>query len=158
VDLQGIEVSVSEAIIAQIKTILESVSGVGVVHDYDRYSLSLGAYMELMKDVDGDGSVNGWTIEPEEGGGEFGTVAQYQLSHRFRIIGVYALNDEEESSKTFRALVRSIMLTFAANPTLNGAVILAVPESYAIDIMELGQVAFHQATVYLGVTEFVDLA
>jgi len=147
---------VSEAIIAQIKTVLESVSGVGTVHDYDRYSLSLGAYVELMKDENGD--VNGWTIEPEEGAGELETVAQYQLSHRFRIIGVYALNDEDESSKTFRALVRSIMLTFAANPTLNGAVILAVPESYAIDIMELGQVAFHQATVYLGVTEFVDLA
>jgi len=147
---------VSEAIIAQIKTILESVSGVGVVHDYDRYSLSLGAYVELMKDADGD--VNGWTIEPEEGAGEFGTVAQYQLSHRFRIIGVYALNDENASSKIFRALVRSIILTFAANPTLNGAALLAVPESYSIDTMELGQVAFHQATIYLGVTEFVDLA
>jgi len=44
----------------QIKTILEGVSGIGIVHEYERWAADWKGFLDLFKDA--NGWINGWSI------------------------------------------------------------------------------------------------
>ncbi len=147
----------SEALIrAQVKAILEGVSGIGVVHDYERTSQSLADYLELMSAGQGaEKKVNGWTITRTgtPAGASMGSV---ERNHTFRIHGIYALNDAEASEKTFQAFVEAVFSAFLGNPLLNGTAIDSDPVNVdSVDRDELGGRAYHVADLSITVKEEV---
>lgn len=113
----------SESLIrAQIKAILETVSGIGAVYDYERYARSLGDYFAMMT-KSGSTTVNGWIIHRERTVSQKATLGingQIERTHTYRIAGLHDLDDATGSEKTFQGILDGIFEQFKANPTLNG--------------------------------------
>ena len=141
----------SEALIrAQIKSILEGVTGIGVVHDYNRYPRSLADYLKLMTSSK---KVNGWTISRQNTPSEkktAGVGGKFERRHRFSISGIYELDDAAGSEKTFQGILDAIFDAFKANGDLNGTAqyhdqiqiesdTLSVEHEYGQDYYHIGE-------------------
>ena len=135
------------AIRARIKTVLEGVSGIGVVHDYERYSRSLSKWLELMRS---NGTVNGWVIHREATSARADTMPTIHRVHRFRITGVYGLDDASATEKALQGLVESIFDAFTADITLAGTCISIDPlQIEAVDVLEYNGTLYHIADLLL---------
>lgn len=142
------------AIRAQIKTDLESVSGIGVVHDRQRFSRSWAEWFKLMTS---DGVVNGWTIHRQATPGTRANVAQVEREHSFAIFGVYNLDDENNSEATFQALIESIFAVFRDDPTLNDTALETDPLNVDdVDVEEYGGRLYHVCDLTLTARERED--
>lgn len=90
-----------KAIREQIAAIVAGISGVGVVHEYERWTATWKDFIDLFQD-DG-GKINGWmirrirTVEEDWGGS-----GQYLRHHSFRLTGIYGLQDAIASEITFQ--------------------------------------------------------
>jgi hypothetical protein len=115
----------SESLIrAQIKTILESVSGIGVVHNYVRYPRSAGDLLKIMTNT--SGIVNGWTISRSTTPSKPITLGPFGLierDHNFHISGLYEMDDTAASEITLQAICDAIFDVIKSKPTLNGTAI-----------------------------------
>ena len=108
--------------LAQIKTILESVTNIGKVYDYERFSNNWSDYRVLFKTTIGTtDQIRAWTIT------RVSTDQKRHLSdgvHRqtltFTIHGYMGLDDANSSEKTFQELVESVMDAIDAKPHLGG--------------------------------------
>jgi hypothetical protein len=118
-----------------VKTILAAVSGIGVVHDYERYAVEASALKALF--VTG-GRLHGWTITRERTPSVYRTNVQTERRHRFIIRGYYALDDSAASEKTFQDLVEAVEAAFRTNDTLNGTAEVAGP----LQVERVGPVLF----------------
>jgi len=105
---------------AAIKTIMEDVSGIGKVHDYQRLTHEWKQYQKLFTK---DDIVNMWEIERAEvrrwveaTQGPAGGVER--VIHTFILRGFYRVNDTQESDKTFQNLVEGVCQAFRTKPTL----------------------------------------
>ena len=104
-------------ILEQIQVILGAVSGVGVVHDYERWADTWEKFLEHFKT--GDGKINGWTISRFKLD-EICESSSHDLTvHHYRIRGHYGLNDAEASERTFQGIVDAVVAAFRANYRLN---------------------------------------
>ena len=84
---------------AEIKSTLEAVSGIGAVHDYERYPRSLADFFLAMT-AGSPAQVNGWVIHRESARAERATMGrggQIERVHAFRITGFYQLDDADGS-------------------------------------------------------------
>lgn len=150
----------SEASIrAQIKAILESVSGIGVVHDYERYSRSIADFRDIMT-KSGATSVNGWVISrqsTESHQATLGPKGQIERTHTFRIAGIYELNDAAGSEKTLQGILDAIFEAFKAVSTLNGTCVshrqIQIDSVSVTKDGELGDDLYHTAELTLEVLE-----
>jgi hypothetical protein len=137
------------AIRAQIQDIMEGVSGIGVVHKYERYSKSIPKFLSLMTH---EGKVNGWTIHRQETPSERISNPAVERYHLFAISGLYELDDEAGSEETFQALLEALVQAFHANITLNGTAVKCDPLSIDdVDTDLYGQQLFHTAALSLRV-------
>lgn len=146
----------SEALIrAQIKTILQAVTGIGAVHDYERYSRSI--ITEFRSLMTASGIVNGWVIHRESSSAEqviMGPKGQIERVHTFRIAGIYALDDANGSEKTFQAILDAIFAAFKSNGTLNGTAIShRQMQIDSVTVTKLGDDLYHTAELTLEVME-----
>jgi len=115
----------SEATVrAAIKALLESVTGIGTVHDYRRTSRSLPTILQLMRS---GGTVNGWQIYREKMPTGRDSTHTVRKEHHFRIDGIYELDDSAGSEKTFQALIDTIFTKFLTDQTLGDVVINTDP-------------------------------
>jgi hypothetical protein len=154
----------SEALIrAQIKSILEGVSGIGVVYDYERYARSLADYFDLMTKT-GTTTVNGWIIHRERTESRQATMGvrgQIDRVHTFRIAGLHEMNDDDGSEKTFQGIIDAIFAAFKANPTLNETALshgqIQVEEVTVCLEEEYGGDLYHVADCTLVVEERVNV-
>ena len=113
----------SEATIrAQIKTELESVTNIGLVHDYDRLTTTWGELLARFKTTIGGGDqVRAWTIQwggfvpgdPQSVGGLF------VRFHQFVIRGYLGLDDSTATEKTFSALAETVSNELDGSATLH---------------------------------------
>lgn len=152
----------SEALIrTQIKAILETVPGIGVVHDYERYARSLADQLALMRK---DGVVNGWIVHRERTGSRqitMGINGQIERTHAYLIAGLFEMDDEAGSEKAFQEILDGIFAAFKGNHTLNGTA--TAHDQIQIDEVticlenEFGSDLFHVAECTLNVTERVDI-
>lgn len=150
----------SEALIrAQIKATLETVSGIGVVHDYERYSRSIADFRSIMT-KSGSTTVNGWVVSRESTESHQATLGpkgQIERTHTFRLAGVYELDDAAGSEKTFQALLDAIFAAFKAVSTLNGTCIshrqIQIDSVTVTKDGELGDDLYHTAELTLEVLE-----
>jgi hypothetical protein len=115
----------SEATIkAQIKGILEGVSGVGVVYTRRRYSRSRAVFRNMMTS---DGKINACMVYRAATPSERFELPNIIRYHQFRIDYLYELDDETASEDTFQALLDAIFDAFKSNYSLNGTVMNSDP-------------------------------
>lgn len=138
----------SEATIrAQIKLALESVDGIGAVYDYERYSRSVAAFFQLMKS---GGIVNGWVIHRGAAPAVRDTMPTMTRSHKFRITGIYTLDDSSESEKSLQALVDAIFNIFLSDQTLGSTCVNSDPlQVDDIDVEEFANTLYHTVEMTL---------
>ncbi len=149
----------------QIKVILSGVSGIGVVHDYERRTNDWGKFLDLYR-VEGTGKINGWTISrkatPKRLFAKGGSVAT--RTHHIRIRGIYGLKDDDASELIFQDLIEAIVPAFAAHDSLNSTCFTCSPTDNAsegvdgiqVDLVEnriFGNVLCHYAELSLFVQE-----
>ena len=146
----------SETLIkAQIKVILEAVSGIGVVHNRERYSRAMAEFLYLMTSA---GKINGWMIHRQSTTANRITIGMgtsgIERKHIFSISGLYEIDDAADSESTFQILVDAIFTAFAAKPTLNATAFSSDPiQVQEVDFDEHAGRAFHTAQLILAVTE-----
>lgn len=122
----------SEATIrAAIKTTLEGVPGIGVVHDRMRDVRTLASFLELITTP--AGAVNGWMFSRNSV-----PVARYQTlgdpgTYSYRLLGLYEFDDANGSEYIFQALVDAIIDALQSNPTLSDTC-MAIDEIIVEDI------------------------
>ena len=147
------------AIRAQIKTILEAVTNIGKVYDYERWSADWTAFINLFKiTVSGVDQIRGWEISRRSVGEKKVVIGVGSLAHEddhlFIIKGYMSVKDASATEKTFNTLIESIKTAFRANPNLN-----ATCERHGriqapvIDFRIFGDVFCHYAELNLTVYE-----
>jgi hypothetical protein len=150
------------AIRAQIKTVLEAVSGIGAVHDYERYPRSLGDFFLAM--TSGSPSkVNGWVIHRESTRSSrvtLGVNGQIERVHVFKITGFYQLDDADGSEKDFQALLDAVFDEFKEDSGLGGTAfrsdLLQVENVTVTSVDEMGADLYHIAECSLSVYERIS--
>jgi hypothetical protein len=141
------------AVRAQIKSSMQAVTGIGIVHDYERWSRSLAEFLALMTS---SGQINGWMIHRQQTTSDWQSTGQILLTHTYKISGLYQLDDVAISETTFQALLDAIFTAFKSNITLNGAALRCHPiQIENVDVDELGGRLFHSAQLSLTVEEIV---
>jgi hypothetical protein len=138
----------SEATIrAQIKTVVESVAGIGAVHDYQRYSRSWAALKAMYT---ASGTVNSFTIYRIGCQTERDTMPTLLRHHAFRLDGIRELDDAAATEKTFQTLLDALFTAFKNNQTLSGTCQNVDPlQIDQIGVEDLEQTLYHVASCSL---------
>jgi hypothetical protein len=142
------------AIRTQIKTILEGVTGIGVVHDYERWSNDWATFLTLFKHVAGS-RINGWIITRFKVDEEEETTSHEPSIHHYKIKGMYSLDDSAASEKAFNLLIEAIRAAFRANYQLNGTATNTTPVKVpVIENRVFGSVLCHYCEMTLTAEEY----
>lgn len=120
------------AIRAQIKTTLEAVSGIGVVHNRRRYSKSAARWLKLMTK---EGAVNGWTTHRKNTPTIQANNAQVERQYYYEIFGIYELDDVNDSQAEFDAIIEAIFAAFKADRSLSGTAL----DSDLLDVVDVDE-------------------
>ena len=93
-------------ILSRVKTILESVSNIGIVHDFPRFTADLSVQHERFVS---NGILHTWMIERKSFEPTTkGVMSQVFRKHVFEIVGFYEVNDANVTEKTFQNLIDDI--------------------------------------------------
>lgn len=107
---------------AAIKTKLQGVANIGVVHDYERFASRESDFQTLYKDTV-SGRILGWNFYREATLEEELSIGDVRRVHTWRIHGFMGLDDADATGKTFEDLIEAIATAFRADPTLGGVVL-----------------------------------
>jgi len=141
----------------KLKEKLESVPGIGVVHDYQRWTRDREQFKTLFVK---SGKLNAWWVEwpdtPEADPGELGnTVVR---TYHFVVRGVYALKDSAASDKEFDLLVEKVLNELSENRDLDGTVQVAQPALLGANTEEMfSEVLSHICSIDVYWSELIDL-
>jgi len=142
------------AVRAQVATTIRTVTGIGTVHEYQRWSSTWPRFLELFKDS--NDKINGCMITrvrtPEE---ESGHTGQDVRAHELKIICIYGLKDEDITEIYFQdTIVEGICTALREKRTLNGTVRYCSPPSVEIvDIRKFGNMLCHYAEIKITAEE-----
>lgn len=148
---------------ARIKTVIETVSNVGVVHDYMRWTNEWPSLVALLKTtVSGASKLRGWMITcegaPTPAANEFGPIPTARRDYRYRIRGYYALDDSAATEKTFVAQVIAVCDALDNDTTLHNAnnyYDCSLSSADPIGHIMLGDVLCHYCEITITVTELI---
>lgn len=143
----------------EIKNIMDTVTDIGKVYDYERWAANWNDFINLFKSV-AHSQIRGWEISRKAAGikkAAIGTsIGSYLKDNDFVIKGYMAIDDSAATEKTFNTLIEAVEAKFRSNMTLNGA---AKDHDYiqvrVIDSRMFGSVLCHYAELYLKVYERV---
>lgn len=121
-------------VLAQIKTVLEGVSGVKNVHDYPRFTDNITDLDSLY--VDGS-NFSFWWIDRSSAPTDGGLGSQFFRMHRFDLWYFEAVDDSATSAKTFQQLLDDVMDEFnlTANRDLGGTADLNEEPSELLEVI-----------------------
>jgi len=105
------------AIREQIKVIMQSVPGIGIVHDYERWSNDWNKFLDRYKDV--DGRINGCTFAREKRPKTQATIGETEKAHIFVIRRIMGLKDSEATGIIFDDHIEVLGDAFDDFDTLN---------------------------------------
>lgn len=146
---------------AQIKSTLEAVSGIGAVHDYERYPRSLADFFLAMTSGS-PAQVNGWVIHRESTRAERATLGaggQIERVHAYKITGFYVLDDAAGSEKDFQALLEAVFTAFTGDWYSTAAWrsdLLQIESVTVTNVDEMGADLYHIGECSLTVYERVS--
>jgi hypothetical protein len=142
--------TVSASLTAALKTQLETITDIGVVHDRPRYASDWSNYLNLFKVIIGGRSVvRGWMIRRDSAPVGAFALDEIERVHNYNIMGIASLSDSDALSQydDMQALADTIMALLDNQTTLGvaGVVVRAVGpcslESY--DEQMFGSVLCH---------------
>lgn len=148
-------------ILAQIKTTLDTVSNVGLTHDYMRWAIDESAFLDLAKttistvdqlrvwmiDYAGFTSTEPWISRP---------VKSVRV-HSFVLHGYLGLDDSAATAKTFATLAETVCTALEDDATLNARALSAYREpcQLVVDHRMFYAHLCHHAQITLLVAEIV---
>jgi len=136
---------------AKIYGLVSSVSGIGKVYDYERWAADWGTFIELFKDP-ATGTILGWELGRRAAPAEYISNAEELTTHEYTIKGYMAVNDSDESEKTFNGKIEDIRTKFRYNSTLDGLAEMAGPVKVErIDTRWFGRVLCHYGELSISV-------
>jgi hypothetical protein len=135
------------AIRAGIKTIIEGVSGIGPVHDYERIAESIAAQEELLTDT--NKIVNGCMICFVETTFLNLNMPVVDLSHIYEIHFIREVDDANASSNTFNAVLHAAFLAIARSININDAAMKIDSLKKTSDTIDIGKGQFHYGIIDL---------
>lgn len=148
---------------SKIKTLIEDVSGIGKVHDYERYTHNWKQYEKLFTK---NNKVNVWQIERATftrfvHATTGPTAGVERVIHDFIIRGFYGLSDELASEKAFQNLIEGVCQKFRGYPDLDSTaeMIKMSPENPITGSIRkeyLGTVLCHIVEINISIQEKVD--
>lgn len=148
---------------SEMKSIIEGVSGIGKVHDYERYTHEWKQYEKLFTLAS---KVNVWQIERPSfsryvNASKGPSNGVERVVHDFIIRGFFGLSDELASEKTFQDIVEGICQAFRDKPDLNGTAEMIkishdFPVTGAIRKDYLGAVLCHIVEISISIQERVE--
>lgn len=110
-----------------INTIVEGVTNIGLVHDYERWSNNQTTFLDYFKTLIGGSSViRGWTItcaiatqewlnEPQADG-----QGQIARTYTYKLRGYFGLDDSAETEKSAWVVVEAVMRALDESGILHG--------------------------------------
>ena len=138
---------------ASIKSLMDTVAGIGVVHDYSRWTADEQA-LRLLFQKDAASPLHGWEIT-RDGIPALSRIAgdKYEATQGYMIRGHYAIRDSAASEKLFNLVVDAVVQKFIDNR-------LANTEGHSLPVVSIkewmfGGVLCHRAEIRLGVAEIV---
>ena len=135
----------------QLKTTLQGVAGIGVVHDHQRWVIEAANFKTAF--VTG-GRINAWMITRYQSTEIEEAAQQNYRTHQVRIIGIYALDDSDGTEKVFSDLLEDICDTLRADNTLNGTAESSTPPQVTSDAhTKFGGASCHYGEITLGIRE-----
>lgn len=133
-----------EQIVDAIEAVMNTVSGLGKVHDYERYAERTSDFRTLYEfDNAGSKEVRGWFIrrvtrrERSEYNGRYAVVSTW------RIQGYRSFVDAQASEKLFNAQLENLCTAFRNDETLGGVVdSTIVGEDAGLQVIDSGPALF----------------
>lgn len=152
------------AIRERIKAVLAGVSGMGNVHDYERFSADWGKFLALFKD--GDDRVNGCMFARSSSGKRQSTLGEKEKYHIFTFRFFRGLMDESATGVEFDDFIDKVEDAFDADPSLEKTCLTIDPDwgpmsgltGLQVEVIEnrrFGAVLCHYAECRLCVIETV---
>jgi len=145
---------------ARLKTILDAVTGVGQTHDYKRWAVKWGDFLDLFKS---SGQVRGFEIT--YGGFTatkpyLGRRAKVLRVHQWRIDGYLGLDDSDATEKTLAGLGEDVYEAIDADATLqaDALTVEVSPAQLVMDHRRFGSVLCNHVTITTETSEWYDPA
>ena len=127
----------------KLKTLIEAVSGIGIVHDYQRWSVESGDDATLFVS---SGRYNVCYITRDESLEDFEASDQHYRRHQVRLIMFYSVDDSDATEKTFSDLMEAICDDLRADATLTTSAESSAPPQVVND----GHTRFRGALCHYG--------
>jgi len=151
------------AIRAQILVILNAVTNIGKVYDYERWAADWTTFINLFKATIGAvDQIRGWEIGRRNAPQIDHAYGVVYVPHQFVIRGFMSVNDASATEKTFNALIEAIQTAFRTKDTLNGTCETTRYDGRAsiqVDIIEMrsfGSILCHYAELSLFAKERIS--
>jgi hypothetical protein len=135
------------AILAAVVEVVQGVSGVGVVHNRQRF---LPVWKDFLAAHSSGGILNGWSVSRETSPEDPLTNRETDRSHVFVIRSWFGMNDAAASENTFQARLESVCDAFraVANYDLGGAAEWTLPAAVRlVQLREIGGVLCHYGEI-----------
>lgn len=157
------------AILAQIKTDLESVTNIGKVYDSVRWSIYEDSFLEnFIETISGQDQVITWLITRNNVVSQFGPaqnalgtrihvpLKQELVKHDIMIDGFMSFTDNS-TEVDFQTLIDSIMADYRNIATFSNTAFIRGPINIKIEMASFGEVLCHHALITFYVTEFNNI-
>jgi hypothetical protein len=141
--------AIRDAIVA----LVQGVTGIDVVHGYERWASDLPGLRALYTT---NSKLHGWNVTRDRTVATYRTNTQTERRHRFVVRGYYALDDAAASEQTFQGLIEAIEAAIRNDDTLGGTAEVAGP----MQVQEVRPVMFagilcHTAELVIEAQELV---
>ncbi len=138
---------------AELKTLMEGITGVGMVHDYDRWTKDWKDFVALFKKP-GTKNILGWEITRSGFTIERMTANKFKMFHQFVLRGYYSINDKAKSEKAFNVVVGDVVIAILSQG-LTSAEGEVIPKSGKLEPRTFGGVLCHYVEIQVPVKEIV---
>ena len=140
-------------ILAELKTLLDAVTGIGVTFDY--FPLSHDE-QTLKSSFVSSGKLHVWILTRANAPGTNQTIAHTLRNHVFDIYGYYAIDDANTSEKTFQQLCDTIMNKFDEEDNIalvSGTYVIAPAQLMSVEPVMFCDVLCHRAIIRITAEE-----
>lgn len=141
----------------EIAQIIELVPGIGIVHQYLRWSVKYDTFLDMFKDS--SDKINGCMITRYKTGEEAVSGGRStERNHNIKIICIYGLKDGDASELYFQdTILEGICAALRHTKTLNNRqATLGVPQVDIVEPRKFGSVLCHYAEITVSVEEMAE--
>lgn len=130
-----------------IKTKIQTVPNIGIVHDYERFAAEQAKFRTLyLSGVAPNQRIQGWHVRRVATRETYIALSRWVVRHEWRIRGFMAIDDADATEKLFDTLIEAIRDAFRAAPTLTAepdySEVVTDEERAGVQVADSGPVMF----------------